>query len=308
LVTLTLSEAVVGSHSCSFTLDGEKHLGIAASRFIPWVKLHWRVESAQHYYKDSSLDLQRVFFDHFLLGKSTSISDWPKVRYEIRDAYYKGREHSAHEWPIENTDYQSLYLGGSGLFVQPQPAATRAYSPIKGELLTFDHVFTADTDLVGHMALKLWVEIETGEDMDIFVAIQKLDQQGKVVPFAFYAQYEDGPVALGWLRASHRELCENTTDYQPVQAHKHALPLTPGVPVEVDIEIWPSGTRFAQGEGVRLVIGGKDIYDYPQPGVYARHQDLTNKGRQKIWVGADRPSRLLIPVIRPGPVTKPFDD
>ena len=46
LKLLTLSEAVVGSHSCSFTLDGEKHLGIAASRFIPWVKLHWRVESA----------------------------------------------------------------------------------------------------------------------------------------------------------------------------------------------------------------------------------------------------------------------
>jgi hypothetical protein len=46
LVTLPLSEAVIGSHLCSFTLDGEKHLGIAASRIIPWVKLHWRVESA----------------------------------------------------------------------------------------------------------------------------------------------------------------------------------------------------------------------------------------------------------------------
>ena len=46
LVTLTFSEAVIGSHSCSFTFDGEKHFGIAASRIIPWVKLHWRVESA----------------------------------------------------------------------------------------------------------------------------------------------------------------------------------------------------------------------------------------------------------------------
>tara|TARA_B100000780_G_scaffold120309_1_gene84291 strand:+ start:557 stop:799 length:243 start_codon:yes stop_codon:yes gene_type:complete len=46
LVTLPLSEAVISSHSCAFTLDGEKHLGIAASRIIPWVKLHWRVESA----------------------------------------------------------------------------------------------------------------------------------------------------------------------------------------------------------------------------------------------------------------------
>jgi hypothetical protein len=37
---------VIGSHSCSFTFDGEKHLGIAASRIIPWVKLQWQVESA----------------------------------------------------------------------------------------------------------------------------------------------------------------------------------------------------------------------------------------------------------------------
>ena len=30
LVTLTFSEAVIGAHSCSFTLDGERHSGIAA--------------------------------------------------------------------------------------------------------------------------------------------------------------------------------------------------------------------------------------------------------------------------------------
>ena len=41
LVTLTFSEAAVGSHSCSFTLDGEKCLAS--------VKLHWRVDSALLY-------------------------------------------------------------------------------------------------------------------------------------------------------------------------------------------------------------------------------------------------------------------
>jgi hypothetical protein len=39
-------QAVISSHLYSFTLDGEKYLGIAASRILPWVKLHWRVESA----------------------------------------------------------------------------------------------------------------------------------------------------------------------------------------------------------------------------------------------------------------------
>jgi len=46
LVTLAFGEAVIGSHSCSFTFYGEKHLGITASSIIPWVKLHWPVEFA----------------------------------------------------------------------------------------------------------------------------------------------------------------------------------------------------------------------------------------------------------------------
>jgi hypothetical protein len=45
LVTLIFIEAGVGSHSCSFTLDGQRHLGIAASRIILRVKLQWRVDS-----------------------------------------------------------------------------------------------------------------------------------------------------------------------------------------------------------------------------------------------------------------------
>jgi hypothetical protein len=48
---------------CSFTLDGEKHLGIAASRIIPWVKLHWRVESAPHLWGCLKLELR----GHFVL-------------------------------------------------------------------------------------------------------------------------------------------------------------------------------------------------------------------------------------------------
>jgi hypothetical protein len=55
LVTLPLSEAVIGSHLCSFTLDGEKHVGIAASRIIPWVNLHWRVESAIDIIKNDTI-------------------------------------------------------------------------------------------------------------------------------------------------------------------------------------------------------------------------------------------------------------
>ena len=76
LVALTLSEAVIGSHSCSFTFDGEKHLGIAASRIIPWVKLHWRVESALYYtYSRSTISLTRPSNSYWLWLTITAATD-----------------------------------------------------------------------------------------------------------------------------------------------------------------------------------------------------------------------------------------
>ena len=277
------------------TLEGFKK--IASGR--KWLYVHGR-KKWQHYYQARSVEMQRAFFDHFLWGKDTGLTDWPKVRYELREAYYKGDEYAAESWPIEGTHYLPLYLGAEGLSEHPTRPAVKSYAPETGEQITLDHRFATDTDLCGHMALKLWVEITQGDDMDIFVAVQKLDMKGNVVPFAFYAQFEDGPVALGWLRASHRDLDPASTEYQPIQAHQRLRPLIPGQPVEVDIEIWPSGTAFKAGESLRLVIAGKDIYDYPEPSVYARHRDLKNHGLQKIHLGGARPSRLLVPRINRG--------
>ena len=252
--------------------------------------------------------MQRAFFDHFLLGKDTEIESWPRVRYELREKYGQGAELPAREWPIEDTRYEPLYLAPDGLRNEPGEAATLSYDPTKGERLTFDHRFKEATDLVGHMALRMWVSADAGEDMDIFVAVQKLDANGDVVPFAYYAQFEDGPVALGWLRVSHRELDEaESRPYMPVLAHRREQKLTAGEIVPVDIEIWPSGTHFDAGESIRLVIQGSDIYDYPKPSVYARHEDLRNAGRQNLHMGTDRPSRLLLPAIStsrdPNPLT-----
>ena len=105
-------------------------------------------------------------------------------------------------------------------------------------------------------------------------------------------------MALGWLRVSHRELDEAASlPFLPVLKHQREMKLKPGQVVPVDIEIWPSGTRFEAGEGLRLVIQGSDIYDYPKPSVYARHEALRNAGRQSIHVGGACESHLLVPVV-----------
>jgi predicted acyl esterase len=273
------------------TLEGFRRISSAQK----WLDVHGRTKWA-HYYQAGSVEMQRAFFDHFLLGKETGLAGWPKVRYEVREAYLKGREYPATSWPIEATRYRDLFLGDGTLKAQPGPDGIATYDP--AGTVHFDHRFDAATTLVGHMQAKLWVSVEEGSDMDLFLAVQKLDSAGRVVPFAFYAQFDDGPVALGWLRASHRELDpEASTPCLPVLKHRRELPLKPGEPVEVTVEIWPSGTGFAAGEGLRLVIGGRDLYDYPEPSVYARHRDLRNRGPQRIHFGAATPSRLVVPQI-----------
>ena len=61
-----------------------------------------------------------------------------------------------------------------------------------------------------------------------------------MIGFPYYAQFEDGPVAVGWLRASHREPDpELSTEFLTVLAHRRALPVPRGQVIEAEIEILP---------------------------------------------------------------------
>ena len=148
------------------------------------------------------------------------------------------------------------------------------------------------------MKLRLWVEADGADDMDLFIAVQKFDRSGKYVPFAAFSALEDGPVALGWLRASHRELdVERSTPQQPWLLHRKQMKLKRGAPVPVEIEIWPSGTRFVTGETLRVVVQGSDLYKYARWIVLARHLKTINSGTHVIHTGGRYNSHLLIPVI-----------
>ncbi len=128
------------------------------------------------------------------------------------------------------------------------------------------------------------------------MGIQKVDREGQVVPFVHYAQHEDGPVALGWLRASHRELDPlSSTEWQPVHPHRREEKLRPGEVLPLEIEIWPSGTRFEAGDRLRLVIQGCDLQEYPRHVPYARHEATVNVGRHVVWGGGRFDSYLLVP-------------
>jgi predicted acyl esterase len=108
-------------------------------------------------------------------------------------------------------------------------------------------------------------------------------------------------VALGWLRASHRELDPlRSRPEQPFHPHTREQRLKPGERVPVDIEIWPSSTRFKAGECLRVVVQGKDIEQNGLPNSpFAGHDETRNQGAHIIHAGGEFDSYLLAPVVPP---------
>jgi len=290
------------------TLEGFKKIASPQK----WLEVHGRKKWA-YYYDPESVRRQQEFFDYFLKGIPTSVPQWPKVRLEVREKFYVGAMKTENEWPIARTQYTKLYLdAGTGLLDRrpvseegscryfaadaiAEPAQRLGQEQLSHRA-QFDFTFGQPTELIGHMKLRVWAAAEDADDMDIFVAIQKLDATGNLVPFAFWAHFDDGPVALGWLRASHRELDQaKSTKYQPILSHRSEQKLEPGAIVPLEIEIWPSGTRFEAGEKLRLVVQGTDIYTYPKPVMSDRHEDSVNRGHHVLYTGGRYDSHLLVP-------------
>jgi predicted acyl esterase len=267
-----------------------------------WLEVHGQ-KKWHYYYRPDCVEKQRKFFDHFLKDADNSVLSWPRVNIEVRERAYAGSFRAEREWPLARTQFRKLFLDANAAAMSPVPAQAESsvrYDPLDPEgKAVFDYILPEDTEMTGHMKLRLWAEAEGAHDMDLFVAIQKSDAGGELVPFVFYAISDNGPVALGWLRASHRELDEaRSKPEQPVHLHTREQPLTPGVPVPLEIEIWPSSTLFRKGERLRVLIQGRDIYtDIPEGPATFRHEDLRNEGTHILRTGGRFDSHLLVPII-----------
>jgi putative CocE/NonD family hydrolase len=295
-----------GTHTRG-TIEGFRQ----ASSKYKWLEVHGRKEWETYYARDV-LERQLRFCNFFLKGEENDWLDTPRVRYEARDRFYDGPTKFSDVWPLRETHYKELYLDGEGSVLKDQPIqAPRevAYDPMAPNTdagrAVFTYKFDVDTELSGYFKLKLWVEADGADDMDLFIGLRKLDRRGRELHFPDFNHVENGIMAHGWLRVSHRELDpERTTVYQPWLKHQRELKLKPGEIVPVEIEIWPSSTLFHAGEALRLEVqGGQLTYtrSSPLPRQHGRvgssHDELVNAGRHIIHCGGEFDSHLLVPTI-----------
>ena len=298
LSKITVPAYVCGSWSdqglhCRGTFEGFRHIRSDQK----WLQAHGRQKWAE-YYKPENVQRQLQFFDKFLLGKDSGIEERPPVEIEIRERAFVGEIRAEQEWPLARTEHRKLFLGANGAtsFVPFSDSSSISYDAQTGSAI-FEHKFEEDTELTGYMNLTLFVEAQGSHDLDLFVGLLKFDAQGDYVGLPYFSYHTDGPVALGWLRASHRELAESATPAQPIHVHRREQPLHAGEIVEANVEIWPSSTLFRKGETLRIVVQGHDLYTYEHAHEYGSHLDTRNAGKHAVHFGPNYPSNLLLPVI-----------
>jgi predicted acyl esterase len=277
------------------TMDGYSKI----SSKQKWLEINGR-KKWERFVQPEHVARLRAFYDKFLKGAQTEVDTWPPVRIEVREQYKVGRMYDEQEWPLARTSYQKLHLQtGNKVGLQPQAAETsQSYDAVAGELV-FDYPIEKKLELTGFMKLRLWVEADGADDMDLFVAVRKIDREGKVVNFPFCTVFNNGEAALGFLRVSHRAPCpERSTEFRPVLAHTGEVRLSKGEIVMVDIPLLPSSTLFEPGDTLRLMVRGRDIVESdPQTPMSPGHTMLRNQGRHIVHFGGKYDSHLLVPVI-----------
>jgi hypothetical protein len=232
---------------------------LAAGSKQKWLEVHGDTHFT-HFYSNYGEALQKRFFGHFLKGEKTGWDKQPPVSLNIRHPGEKFVLRAENEWPLARTQWTKYYLApqDQGLTTtEPSADAVLTYETT-GDGLTFSTPpMKHELEITGPVAAKLWISSETA-DADLIVALRVFDPDGKEVTF-IGSNDPRTPVALGWLRASHRKLDpEKSRPYRPWHTHDEELPLVPGEPVEVDVEIWPTSIVVPPGYRLALTIRGKD--------------------------------------------------
>ena len=268
-----------------------------------WLEVHGRNKWARMFTPESTRR-QMAFMDRFLKDVPNEVDQWPRVRLEVRERIDVGTERAETEWPLARTQYTPYYLDAKTGSLSKNPLgdeASIAYDACAGEPhAIFTHTFDKETELTGYFKLKLWVEAEGANDMDLFTAIQKFDTQGNIVNFYYITRFRIGHATHGWLRVSHRELdATKSKPYQPVHLHQREDFLEPGQIVPVEIEVWPSSTLFQAGEQMRVIVMGKDPFPpSDEQGIaMTLHPTTRNQGKHIIHTGGRYDSHVLLPVI-----------
>jgi predicted acyl esterase len=320
-ITVPVLSAANWAHHLHTRGNFEGYSRVASSQ--RWLEVHGRQHWVE-FYTDYGVRLQKRFFGHFLHGADTGWAAQPSVVLHARHASGSFEQRAEDGWPLPRTQWTRFYLDvAGGLLTRQQPDVSeqRARFDALGEGLTFwTPPLAEETEITGPAAARMAIASDT-TDADVFLTLRVVDPAGRDVTFAS-GQDPRGCVGFGWLRASHRKTDPaRSLPYRPWHTHDERQPLTPGEPVTVDVEIWPTSVIVPAGYRLGVTVSGRDFElpgDGPWPsafGIAMRgngifvHSEPADRppdvfgGQTTLICSAEQPSYLLLPVIPRAPAT-----
>lgn len=313
LQDITVPAYIVASYSNSIHTPGTFRGWREIRSKEKWLRIHNNMEWPDYNEEASRNDLRR-FFDHYLKGEDNGWQETPRVRYAVLDLAGNDRVNvPATGFPPEGVRSVRYFLDGASrsLTIQaPASASAASYDAVSERHgVSFILRFDAETELAGYPKVRLWVEAEGADDMDLFVLLEKLNAAGErleqfTVPNhgpVMDALTREGSSILkykgsnGRLRVSLRHLDEATsTDDIPSHRFDRVEKLAPGAVVPVEIDLFPIGLLLHPGEQIRLVISGYNLLGGVMP-----HRSTVvpnNQGRHIVHTGGEYASYVQLPV------------
>ncbi len=238
------------------TFDAWRHLGSPQK----WLRVH-NTQEWTDYYDPGHVDDLRRFFDHYAKGVQNGWTATPVVRMAVLNpGGIDVVDRAETAFPPARATPKKLFLHADRL--APAPAATErtATHSAEGGKTVWHMTFTQDTEISGYLVLRLWLQADGSDDMDVAVSLRKrpglTTRLREMLPGP-----PDGNAASGLLRVSCRALDpQRSTPWAPVLAMRREQRLRAGEIVPVDIALSPMAMRYRPGEALELTVSA---FRYP---------------------------------------------
>ncbi|MEZ4589220.1 MAG: CocE/NonD family hydrolase [Gemmatimonadales bacterium] len=263
--------------------------------------------------KEAIIDIQaeRIAFFASCLRPGGPRFERPRVRVFVTGA---NRWVEADRYPLPEVRERALYLrsdgsanggAGGGRLEWSAPGRERPDSftydptnPVPSMDVALDHrsvesrpdvlvyssePLTEPVDVVGRVFVELHASTDA-RDTDFTAKLLDVYPDGRSVLL--------GPAAAGVKRARYRE------------GYERQVPLAPGSVERYRIELYDVGHRFLPGHRIRLQVSSSAfpfVDANRNTGLPVATDTTWTTARQTIWHDAERPSRILLPVLPPDP-------
>jgi uncharacterized protein len=236
------------------------------------------------------------WYEYWLKGVDNGIMDTPAVTVHVEGSR---QVVTGEQWPPKDVEYRSLYLrprhrlSSTPELMGPEHAAPDGFyqAPLtvtdRVEMLSWStEPFPKPTELIGTGAAHLFAEIDQ-PDTNFILRLWDAAPNGS-----------RQLLTTGFLKASHRELDERTTEGNPYHPHTRAMPVEPGTIEEYVVRLYPFASTFRPGH--RLVVELSN--DEPLTDAHnsllppdAFHLPVGRPVTHKIYRDALHQSRLVLP-------------